>query len=82
MAQLEAAVIHCVHLFNNVEEITAGYYCFLRWPIDDISDMPRLFWKKDEPLIFPTVISSGNAAIEKCSKEQGNIKNLFHMLYI
>ena len=33
---------------------------FTRWPIDDISDMPRFFRKKDEPLFFPTVISSGN----------------------
>ena len=28
--------------------------------IDDISDVPRFFRKKDEPLFFPTVISSGN----------------------
>ena len=33
---------------------------FIRWPIDDISDLPRFFRKKDEPLFFPTVISSGN----------------------
>ena len=32
----------------------------VRWPIDDISDVPRFFRKKDEPLFFPTVISSGN----------------------
>ena len=32
----------------------------LRWLIDDISDVPRLFGKKDEPLLFPTVISSAN----------------------
>ena len=32
----------------------------LRWPIDDISDVPRFFRKKHEPLFFPTVISSGN----------------------
>ena len=33
---------------------------FLRWPIDDISYVSRFFRKKDEPLFFPTVISSGN----------------------
>ena len=33
---------------------------FLRWPIDDISDVPRFFRKKDEPLFFLTVISGGN----------------------
>ena len=33
---------------------------YLRWPIDDTSHVPRFFWKKDEPLVFPTVISSGN----------------------
>ena len=28
--------------------------------IDDISDVPRFFRKKDEPLFFPAVITSGN----------------------
>ena len=28
--------------------------------MDDISDGPRFFRKKDELLFFPTVISSGN----------------------
>ena len=32
----------------------------VRWPIDDISNVPRFFRKKDEPLFFPTVISGGN----------------------
>ena len=32
----------------------------LRWPIDDISDVARLFRKKDDPLFFLTVITSGN----------------------
>ena len=32
----------------------------LRWLIDDISDVPRFFGKKDEPLLFPTVTSSAN----------------------
>ena len=32
---------------------------FLRWLIDDISDVPRLFRKKDEPLFLLTIISSG-----------------------
>ena len=30
------------------------------WPIDDISDVPRVFGKKDEPLFFRTLISSVN----------------------
>ena len=33
--------------------------CFLRWPIDDMSHVPRFFSKKGEPLFFP-VITSGN----------------------
>ena len=32
----------------------------IRRPIDDISDVPHFFRKKDEPLFFPTVISSWN----------------------
>ena len=32
----------------------------LRWPIDNISDVPRFFRKKDKPLFFLTVISSEN----------------------
>ena len=32
----------------------------MRWPIDDISDVPRFFRKKYKPLFFLTVISSGN----------------------
>ena len=32
----------------------------VRWPIDDISDVPRFFCKKNEPLFFLTVISGGN----------------------
>ena len=41
-------------------EMSFNYISLLRWPIDDISDVPRFFRKKDEPLFFPTVISSGN----------------------
>ena len=33
---------------------------FVRWPIDDISNVPPFLRKKDEPLFFPTVISGGN----------------------
>ena len=36
----------------------------VRWPIDDISDVSRFFRKKDEPLFFPTVISSGNSFLK------------------
>ena len=32
----------------------------VQWPIDDISDVPRFFRYKEEPLFFRTVISSGN----------------------
>ena len=32
----------------------------LRWPVNDISDVPRFFREKDEPLFFRTVTSSGN----------------------
>ena len=35
-------------------------YTTLRWPINDISDVPRFFRKKDQPLFFPTAISGGN----------------------
>ena len=39
--------------------ITVGNM-FLGCPIDDISDVPRFLRKKDQPLFFRTVISSGN----------------------
>ena len=37
-----------------------GEYRSVRSPIDDILDMACFSKKKDEPLFFPTVISSGN----------------------
>ena len=43
------------------QTLECAYKVYVRWPIDDISDVPHFFRKKDEPLFFPTVISSGNA---------------------
>ena len=40
--------------------ITVFRFPFSRWSIADISDVPRVFRKKDEPLFSLTVISRGN----------------------
>ena len=44
-------------------------FCLLRWLIDDISDVPCFFRKKDEPLFFPTVISSRNVFLTVRNRE-------------
>ena len=48
--------------YNNWERVLDSYNkqeCVPDSLKDDISDVPRFFRKKDEPLFFPTVISSG-----------------------
>ena len=45
---------------NNLFNWILNVCLLFTWPIDDISDVPHFFRKKDELLFFPTVISAGN----------------------
>ena len=56
----ENSRLEFIYWTRNKWQKVACFFWILRWPIDDISDVPRFFRKKDEPLFFPTVISSGN----------------------
>ena len=47
----EGKLIQSTFLFSFLHFVLVVFYTEnLRWPIDDISDVPRFFGKKDEPL--------------------------------